>query len=219
MILAADPVSVSKPAAKSKVYLVYVTVVEVDEEGNETILFTPKVQTTGNPAGVTVEHVDGRTFDFNCKLTRGAPSGLEQPGTVQVTGKPNRPSATKPAAGGTAPALVPATEARPIAEASKPAPSVAAAVPNQPSRGADEYFVRTYDVSDLLEQTENLADADFAPLMQTLKAIAVPESWTGKATIRSFPSTKSLVIKQNEAGHKAVVSALAELRPRSLDTP
>lgn len=184
-LLSGDPAATAPQAAKPKVYVVYVTVVEVD--GDETILFTPKVQTTGSPAGVTVDHADGRSFEFNCQLATASSPQLERP-----------------------PAAIAST---PSSKPAKPVSAVPAV------RKADEYFVRTYDVSHLLEPTEKLTVAEFAPLIQTLKTVAAPESWTGAAMIRPFPSTNSLVVKQHAAGHKAVAAALDGLRPRKIEAP
>ena len=191
-LLGADPAPAAKEA-KTKVYVVYVTVVEVDADGNETVLFTPKVQTTGDPAGVTVDHADGRSFEFNCQLAAGGVPPLERPPGATATGPAATANAVPPSSG----------ESR-----AKPAPAEPTA------RKADDFFVRTYDVSDLLESTDKLTPAEFEPLIQTLKTVAVPQGWPSQATIRPFISTKSLVIKQNSAGHKAVAAPLAELRPR-----
>lgn len=198
-LLSGDPTATPKPA-KPKVYVVYVTVVEVDSDGNETVLFTPKVQTTGNPAGVTVDHADGRSFEFNCQLAAAVSPSLEAPPTAITT-------------------LPVSKESQPVsaAEILPQSKNPGLLKPAAPARKPDEHFVRTYDVSDLLESTDKLTAAEFEPLMQTLKAVALPESWAGKATIRPFASTKSLVIKQTEAGHKAVAAALEELRPRVVE--
>lgn len=227
-LLGAEPApAASAPkAAKSKVYIVYVTVVEVDDDGNETVLFTPRVQTTGNPAGVTVDHVDGRSFEFNCKLASVEANTLERPPEPRSTA-PAPPRSQPPLGKKDIPTLasgnvVAPTELRPTAEIVATAKSAPAAPPV--SRKVDEFFVRTYDVADLIEQSvseksDAAADSDFAPLIKTLKAVAAPEGWSGKATIRPFASSKSLAIKQNEAGHKAVTQALEELRPRKIDLP
>ena len=218
-LLAAEPAPSAPKTAPAKVYVVYVTVVEVDGDGNETVLFTPKIQTTGNPAGVTVEHVDGRNFEFNCKLATTPPAGLVVP---------PGDTATRPAAK-LEPPKTAAVKAVPASLPGKPLPvnplvaektgGVKPQAPPQPpvSRKITEYYVRTYDVSDLIETGDTLTEATFGPLMETIRTVALPDSWSGKATIRPFTSTKSLVIKQNSAGHAAVAAALAELRPRSLE--
>lgn len=214
-LLGAEPATPSK-AAGSKVYVVYVTVVEIDAEGKETIVFTPKVQTTGAPAGITVDHADGRSFEFNCKLAAEGPS-LERAGAAVSSAKRKaaRPVLKQKMQASAPEALTPASDSRPgptLVPQEKTAPP-ATGTP----RKADEIYVRTYDVSDLIEAADPVTDADFAPLIQTVKTVAVPEHWTGKAAIRPFTSTKSLVIKQNDAGHKAVARALEELRPKTIE--
>lgn len=218
------PVTTAPKAMKSKVYVVYVTVVEIDADGTETVLFTPRVQTTGNPAGVTVDHVDGRSFEFHCQLDAAPANSLKIPqGTpigVSAANKTDRPVAKKEVP--TVPTeTIPVPPSPPLGSKTitteKPAATRAAV-----SRHPKEFFIRTYDVSDLIEQPQgenpdSATPSAYAPLIQTLKAVAVPESWSGRATIQPFPSTKSLAIKQNEAGHQAVARALAELRPRKIE--
>lgn len=197
-LFSGDPATTPK-AAKPKVYVVYVTVVEVNDDGEETVLFTPKVQSTGNPAGVTVDHADGRSFEFNCQLATSSGPVLERP-PAALTGRPSSKPASPVA--GTAPTqLIPS---KPVSASS-------------PLQKPDAVFVRTYDVSNLLEPGDKLTAAEFEPLIQTLKTVAAPESWTGAATIRPFPSTKSLVVKHHAAGHKALAAALNELQPRTIE--
>ncbi len=187
-LLSGDPgpaAPLPKPLPE-KVYVVYVTVVEVDAEGNETVLLTPKVQTTGNPAGATAQLSDGRQFEFRCDFTK------------TVTENPRVPKLAKVSRNAAANGL----EATPAAASGSADPKV------------DEYLFRTYDVSALMEYERELTPEDFEPLIQTLKAVAAPESWQGKATIRPFVSTKSLVIKQTAAVHKEVAEALQELKPK-----
>jgi hypothetical protein len=219
VLLGAEPAATPKTAT-SKVYVVYVTVVEIDAEGKETIVFTPKVQTTGAPAGITVDHADGRSFEFNCKLAAADGPSLERPGTGAAVSsaktKTARPALKQKLQSSVPETLTPASGSRPGPELVRPektAPPATAAAP----RKADEIYVRNYDVSDLIEAADPVTDADFTPLIQTLKTVAVPEQWTGKAAIRPFTSTKSLVIKQNDAGHKAVAQALKELRPKTIE--
>jgi hypothetical protein len=187
-LLSGDP-SLAAPAPKplpKKVFVVYVTVVEVDAEGNETVLLTPKVQTTGSLAGATVQLNEGRLFEFRCEFINSIAENSKLPKLAKVTGN----SATN------APATIPA------------------AVTKTAAPKIDEYLFRTYDVSELMEFERELTAEDFEPLIQTLKTIASPESWQGKATIRPFVSTKSLVIKQTAAVHKEVAEALKELSPK-----
>jgi hypothetical protein len=220
-LFAAEPAaSALKPADNAKVYVVYVTVVEVDADGNELILFMPKVQTTGNPAGVTVEHVDGRAFEFNCKMTMdGGPALQRTPRdavNTPVAHKASKSALKKESPVPVPPALAPAPVAQPAAETVAKAETmpVPPAAPRQP----EEFSIRTYDVSDLIATEDRLDEVGFAPLIQTLKSVVLPESWAGPATIRPFPSTKSLVIKQNGAGHRAIAEALNGLRPQIIET-
>gem|GEM_PF-6048458 len=200
LLFAAEPVATAPKAAAGKVYVVYVTVVEVDADGNETVLFTPKVQTTGNPAGTTVGHVDGRSFEFHCEMMLADEPALARP--AMVAG--GQTSSTIPAV------LVP-TAKRVTAATGARGPSQTPA-----ARPSEEFYMRTYDVSELIDTPENepVSEADFAPLIRTIKTFAEVEGWTGKATIKPFISTKSLVIKQNAAGHQAVAAAIKKLKPK-----
>lgn len=60
-----------KAATKVKHYLVQIKLIEVDEQGRETILGTPQLKTTGGNAGLSVDHPDGRRFDFTINLHDG----------------------------------------------------------------------------------------------------------------------------------------------------
>jgi hypothetical protein len=62
---APDPI----PIRKTRHYVVRVKLVEVDEQGRETVLGEPKLQTTGGNAGLSIDHPDGRRFDFTIRLT------------------------------------------------------------------------------------------------------------------------------------------------------
>ena len=182
-LLSGDPAPLPSPA---RVYVVYVTVVELDAEGNETVLLTPKVQTTGNPAGVTVQLEDDRQFAFRCEFATpvAGQSGLPKLAKVSRSNGGNE------------------TGERPV-------------VSREPARQkVDDYLFRTYDVSELMDGESELTAADFEPLIQTIKTVAAPESWQGKATIRPFVSTRSLVIKQTAAVHQDVAQALKELTPK-----
>ena len=67
-----DPI----PVKKARHYVVRVKLVEIDEQGRETVLGEPKLQTTGGTAGIALDHPDGRRFEFSVKLTdRLAPPG------------------------------------------------------------------------------------------------------------------------------------------------
>jgi hypothetical protein len=246
-------------AAPAKVYVVYVTVVEVDAEGNETVLFTPKVQTTGDPAGATIEHVDGRSFEFNCKMAASPEPPLERtPDTsakkpfLLTVGSTERKS-SKPGLGLDQPGFAnrdvkaaskekPAYQSLSRALHNAPAKMVSAAgsrryentptekhspllpsplphggegtKPKAAARPVGDYFVRTYDVSALLDEPANkpLTEDHFAPVIQTIKAFAEVETWDAPAAIKPFTSTKSLVVKQTAAGHDAVAETLESLK-------
>lgn len=63
---APDPVPASR---KTRHYIVQVKLIEVDDQGRESILGEPKLQTAGGNAGISVDHADGRRFEFTVKLT------------------------------------------------------------------------------------------------------------------------------------------------------
>jgi len=68
------PLKVASPAtkvSKQKHYVVQIKLIEIDEEGNETVLGTPQVKTTGGNAGISIDHNDGRHFDFTINLRTG----------------------------------------------------------------------------------------------------------------------------------------------------
>ena len=70
----AEPVAASR---KPRHYVVQVKLIEVDEQGLETVLGEPRLQTTGGNAGISVDHPDGRRFEFNMRLTDRQSSGEE----------------------------------------------------------------------------------------------------------------------------------------------
>lgn len=57
------------PARKARHYVVQVKLIEVDDQGRETVLGEPKLQTAGGNAGISVDHPDGRRFDFTIRLS------------------------------------------------------------------------------------------------------------------------------------------------------
>ncbi len=61
-----DPIPAVK---KARHFVVQVKLVEVDEQGRETVLGEPKLQTTGGNAGISIDHPDGRRFEFTIRLT------------------------------------------------------------------------------------------------------------------------------------------------------
>lgn len=78
------PLKAATPAqavAKQKHYLVQIKLIEVDEQGRETVLGSPQLKTTGGNAGLSIDHSDGRRFDFTINLldskgVTGAPREL-----------------------------------------------------------------------------------------------------------------------------------------------
>ena len=58
------------PAVKNpRHFVVQVKLIEVDEQGRETVLGEPKLKTTGGNAGISIDHPDGRRFEFTIRLT------------------------------------------------------------------------------------------------------------------------------------------------------
>lgn len=54
---------------KLRHYVVQVKLIEVDEHGHETVIGEPRIQTTGGNAGISVDHQNGRRFEFTMRLT------------------------------------------------------------------------------------------------------------------------------------------------------
>ena len=53
------------PAPEPHYYLIQVRIIEVDEQGKQTVVATPSLQTTGDATGVTVDPKRGRKFEFH----------------------------------------------------------------------------------------------------------------------------------------------------------
>ncbi len=53
------------PAPEPRYYLIQVRIIEVDEQGKQTVVATPSLQTTGDATGVTVDPKRGRKFEFH----------------------------------------------------------------------------------------------------------------------------------------------------------
>lgn len=64
----ADP---ARTSSKSRHYIIQIKLIEVDETGRESLLGSPQIKTTGGNAGISVDHPDGRRFDFTVKLHHG----------------------------------------------------------------------------------------------------------------------------------------------------
>ncbi|MBC8114967.1 MAG: hypothetical protein H7062_11345 [Candidatus Saccharimonas sp.] len=68
------PLKVASPStatSRQKHYIVQIKLIEVDEQGRETVLGSPQVKTTGGNAGLSIDHADGRHFDFTINLRKG----------------------------------------------------------------------------------------------------------------------------------------------------
>jgi hypothetical protein len=81
----------------------------------------------------------------------------------------------------------------------------------------DEYIIKTYDVADLVEvsMVDDVATPNFAPLIQQIKTSVQPASWKRKdsvASIGSFSSTFSLVVRQTPEGHAEIERLLRAKR-------
>jgi len=61
----------AQAASKQKHYLVQIKLIEVDEQGRETLLGSPQLKTAGGNAGLSIDHSDGRRFDFTINLLDG----------------------------------------------------------------------------------------------------------------------------------------------------
>jgi hypothetical protein len=84
------PLKVASPAtttAKQKHYVVQIKLIEVDEQGRETVLGTPQVKTTGGNAGVSVDHADGRHFEFTINLRECVECDAARSGCRSSTGR------------------------------------------------------------------------------------------------------------------------------------
>lgn len=53
------------PSPEPRYYLIQVRIIEVDEQGQQTVVATPTLQTTGDATGVTVDPKRGRKFEFH----------------------------------------------------------------------------------------------------------------------------------------------------------
>lgn len=63
------PVVEPAPARTPRHFVVQIQLIEVDEQGQETVLGEPRLKTAGGNAGVSIDHPDGRRFDFTVRLT------------------------------------------------------------------------------------------------------------------------------------------------------
>ena len=84
-------------------YLIQVRIIEVDEQGQQTVIATPSLQTTGDATGVTVDPKRGRKFEFHFSpidpnapaISNGAnEDGLGKPVVTADGMKPTPPRVT-----------------------------------------------------------------------------------------------------------------------------
>lgn len=61
----------SSPETRQKHYVVQIKLIEVDEQGRETIIGSPQLKTTGGNAGLSIDYSEGRQFEFTINLTDG----------------------------------------------------------------------------------------------------------------------------------------------------
>ncbi len=132
--------------AKTRHYIFQVQVIEVDEQGVQTVVATPRIQTTGTPSGFVTEKPDGQRFEF----------------TVAVSNSFNRPAEVS-----TLPAAIPPAVAA--------APAGTAQAPRSLGGMAEQYAAMpqiggapTLDANSSLEternQAKNLAFPDLSDL-------------------------------------------------------
>jgi hypothetical protein len=103
----------------------------------------------------------------------------------------------------------------------------------QAYRSSEDYFARTYDVTDLVAMypvgaplsgddlvAPPITKPDFVSLMNVITSTLVPETWDdvgGPGTVAPFfgPDQQfALIIRQNEFGHDEVARLLASLRKK-----
>lgn len=256
-----DPVPVKKP----RHYVVQVKLIEVDEQGRETVLGEPKLQTTGGNAGLSIDHADGRRFEFTMKLTDRLGSGDELIPAKSVSANPidgvikkldqkidmtvqqqSRKDVLREIAkrAGVSIAVDPESSFETLAAMEIPIDVkvkdeaiaeildqvieplkleyavrndivlIAAAEKLVPA--PEDFVIKTYDVADLIKKTDSSDTvADLSPLIDRIKTTVMPTSWERKsaaASIRSFNSTHSIVVRQTATGHAAIDRLLDKIR-------
>lgn len=251
---------------KARHYLVQVKLIEVDEQGRETVLGEPKLQTTGGNAGLSIDHADGRRFEFTMKLTDrlgssdelipaksvgnptdGVIKKLDQKIDLSLLHHPRKDvlrEISKRA--GVSFAIDPESSREILAGMEVPIDIkvkdeaiasildqviepmkleytvrndvvlIAAAEKLVPL--PEDFTIKTYHVADLVkiggDDDEN-ETPDLAPLIQRIKTTVMPASWDRKhaaASIRSFNSTSSVVVRQTATGHAAIERFLDKIR-------
>ena len=258
-----DPLPAVK---KSRHYLVQVKLIEVDEQGRETVLGEPKLQTTGGNAGISIDHKDGRRFEFTMKLTDRLGSGdelipaksvvtsaadgvikkLDQKIDLSLQHQPRKdvlreiskrsginfaidPESSREIVAGMEVPIDVKVKDEAIASILDQviAPLkleyavkhdvilIAAAEKLVPL--PEDFVIKTYHVADLVKQSGDDEEAlpDLGPLIERIKSTVMPASWERKnaaASIRSFNSTSSVVVRQTATGHAAIDRFLEKIR-------
>jgi hypothetical protein len=249
---------------KARHYLVQVKLIEVDEQGRETVLGEPKLQTTGGNAGLSIDHADGRRFEFTMKLTDrlgssdelipaksvGSPTDgviktLDQKIDLSLSQQPRKDvlrEISKRA--GVSFAIDPESSREVLAGMEVPIDIkvkdeaiasildqvieplkleytvrhdvvlIAAAEKLVPL--PEDFIIKTYHVADLVKNADDDDETpDLVPLIERIKATVMPASWDRKqaaASIRSFNSTSSVVVRQTATGHAAIERFLDKIR-------
>jgi hypothetical protein len=76
-----ESLPVEPPAGRH--YLVQIRIIEVDEQGRQTVVATPTLQTAGGAAGVSVDPRLGRRFEFHFQAIDPAQPAVAQPGVTE----------------------------------------------------------------------------------------------------------------------------------------
>jgi hypothetical protein len=261
-----EPVSV---VAKPRRYVVYVKLVEVDEQGRETVLGQPVLRTAGGDTGISINQPDGRRFDVTVTV-HGKVDGTEpqpllaplkpvgdeadvslrQKLQQKISFNANQqrrrealrdiaktaginiavdPESGERLAGEFDAAVDLKVDDKPVSEIIEKLVEplnlvyvvkhevVVIGTAERLLPREDEFVIKTYDVADLIGMTK-VGDAvvpDFTPLIQRIKTTVQPESWNRKdaaASVRSFSSTYSLVVRQTPEGHAEIERLLRAKR-------
>ncbi|MDB5346881.1 MAG: hypothetical protein JWP89_5258 [Schlesneria sp.] len=249
---------------KARHYLVQVKLIEVDEQGRETVLGEPKLQTTGGNAGLSIDHADGRRFEFTMKLTDrlgssdelipaksvvsptdGVIKKLDQKIDLSLLHQPRKDVLREISRrAGVSFAIDPESSREILAGMEVPIDIkvkdeaiasildqvieplkleytvrhdvvlIAAAEKLVPL--PEDFSIKTYHVADLVTNADNDDETpDLVPLIERIKAMVMPASWDRKqaaASIRSFNSTSSVVVRQTATGHAAIERFLDKIR-------
>jgi hypothetical protein len=249
---------------KARHYMVQVKLIEVDEQGRETVLGEPKLQTTGGNAGLSIDHADGRRFEFTMKLTDrlgssdelipaksignptdGVIKKLDQKIDLSLLQQPRKDVLREISRrAGVSFAIDPESSREILAGMEVPIDIkvkdeaiasildqvieplkleytvrhdvvlIAAAEKLVPL--PEDFIIKTYHVADLVKNTDDDDETpDLVPLIERIKTTVMPASWDRKhaaASIRSFNSTSSVVVRQTATGHAAIERFLDKIR-------